>query len=130
MSLSKTEKIIGDYFIAFVKTLKIEGLTLALLMLVLTYKGGHPLWFLPATFLLFDVSCVGYLFNKKIGALLYNLGHSSILPTLLLIAGILLQNQAMQLWSYSWLFHTGIDRTLGYGLKFRTSFKHTHLGKL
>lgn len=119
-----------NYVISFVKTLKLEGLVLAALMVVLTREAGQSLWFLPATFLLFDVSMIGYMFNKKVGAFTYNLVHNSVLPTLLLIAGILLSVRSIEIWAYTWLFHVGIDRALGYGLKHKTSFKHTHLGKL
>ena len=118
------------HLISFVKTLRVEGLALALLMVVLTYKANQSLWFLVMTFLVFDVSIVGYLFNEKIGALCYNLGHNSVLPTLLLIVGLLADNRTSQIWAFAWLFHIGIDRALGYGLKHITSFKHTHLGKL
>jgi hypothetical protein len=27
-----------------------------------------------------------------------------------------------------WVAHIGFDRALGYGLKYATAFKHTHLG--
>jgi hypothetical protein len=29
-----------------------------------------------------------------------------------------------------WLAHIGIDRALGYGLKYRTGFANTHLGRI
>ncbi|HEY2386937.1 MAG TPA: DUF4260 family protein, partial [Candidatus Binatia bacterium] len=29
-----------------------------------------------------------------------------------------------------WLAHIGMDRLLGYGLKYPTSFHHTHLGRI
>jgi hypothetical protein len=29
-----------------------------------------------------------------------------------------------------WLAHIGFDRSLGYGLKYSSGFKHTHLGIL
>ena len=118
------------HFLTFIRTLKIEGLALAALMLVLTYKSGTSLWFLPITFLLFDLSMIGYALNTKIGAYTYNIGHSTIAPTVLLISGILANNNTSQAWAFAWLFHIGIDRAMGYGLKHTTSFKDTHLGKL
>lgn len=116
------------YLPRFVRTLKIEGIAQAALMVALTYKSGHTLWFLPLTFLLFDLSMIGYAINPRIGAFTYNFGHSSIYPTFLLVAGLLLENDTSKLWSYAWLFHIGVDRMLGYGLKHPKSFKHTHLG--
>ncbi len=119
-----------NYVITFVKTLKFEGLMLAALMVVLTRETGRSLWFLLATFLLFDVSMIGYALNEKVGAFTYNLVHNSVVPTILLIVGIFSSSITVQVWAYAWLFHVGIDRALGYGLKHKTSFKHTHLGKL
>ncbi len=119
-----------NHFISFVKTLRLEGLTLAGLMVVLTYKSNQSLLYLPITFLFFDISALGYLLNKKIGALIYNTGHSSNLPTIILILGLLFELRTMQVFSYAWLFHIGIDRALGFGLKHKTSFKHTHLNSI
>lgn len=116
------------YLPRFIRTLKLEGIAQAALMATLIYKSGDSLLFLAYTFLLFDASMLGYFFSPKIGAFLYNLGHTSIYPTLLLIIGILTESDTAKLWSYSWLFHIGVDRSLGYGLKHSTSFAHTHLG--
>lgn len=116
--------------VSFVKTLQVEGLVLAALMVVLTYKAEQSLWFLLYTFLLFDISMIGYAINKTVGAAFYNVGHSTILPTVLLIIGLLADNHATQIWSYAWLFHISIDRSLGYGLKHKKSFQHTHLGRI
>lgn len=71
---------------------------------------------------------VGYMLNNKIGAFLYNIGHSSVNPTILLIVGLLGDYTNIKLWSYAWLFHIGVDRAIGYGLKHPRSFHHTHLG--
>jgi hypothetical protein len=30
----------------------------------------------------------------------------------------------------AWAFHIGVDRALGYGLKFEDGFQHTHLGTI
>ncbi len=32
--------------------------------------------------------------------------------------------------SITWVAHIGMDRTLGYGLKYQTNFKDTHLQKV
>ena len=132
LGLMSQSKIDAEFkhIITFVKTLRIEGLSLAVLMVVLTYKADQSLWFLVATFLIFDISMLGYFVNKKIGALCYNLGHNSVIPTIVLIIGLLTDNLSFQVWAFAWLFHIGIDRSLGYGLKHTTSFKHTHLGRM
>ncbi|MDE0573312.1 DUF4260 domain-containing protein [Demequina sp. B12] len=91
-------------------------------------------WWPLALFLVFDLSAIGYAVNPRVGATLYNAGHSLIGPA---AAGA----WALASWGFgvpggrvaaliavSWLFHVGVDRALGYGFKESDDFKHTHLG--
>ena len=86
-------------------------------------------WWLFLLFLFSpDIFCLGYLKNTKTGALFYNLGHSLVIPlTIMLFAqpGYMhhLFNAAL-----IWTAHIGMDRMLGFGLKYNDDFKHTHLG--
>ena len=73
---------------------------------------GNP-WLLVPLVLAVDVSMVGYLANPRVGAVTYNALHSW-LPGL----GAIL------------VAHVGMDRLLGYGLKYPTSFADTHLGRI
>src|SRR5258707_13445845 len=66
----------------------------------------------------FDVFMAGYLVNDKVGARMYNIGHSLSAPLLLLIIGVVGGSQAAIGVSLIWLAHIGLDRALGYGLKF------------
>ena len=114
----------------FIKHLKLEAVALALLMTVLTYESNYSLWVLPATFLLFDVGMVGYLKNPVTGAIFYNITHSLTIPTLLIAVGTLFTLDAVAVIGFCWTFHIAVDRALGFGLKNKTSFHHTHLGKI
>lgn len=92
--------------------------------------AGFDWWWLFVLFLAFDISAIGYLINNRVGALIYNLGHSLIGPAILLtfyIAGGALWLLFVAL---TWLFHIFVDRALGYGLKHTEGFHHTHLGKI
>ncbi len=77
-----------------------------------------------------DVSALGYLINPRIGALGYNIGHFYALPILLLViswsSGL---SVGIQL-ALIWLAHIGMDRLMGYGLKYTTEFKTTHLQRV
>ena len=117
-------------FEKFVRHLKFESLALAILMVVLTYKSPYSMWWLVVLFLVFDIGMVGYLFNEKIGALTYNQMHNYTVPTLLIVLGILTNTSWISLIGYAWIFHISVDRVLGFGLKEKSSFHHTHLGKL
>jgi hypothetical protein len=65
--------------------------------------------------------------NRGAGSVAYNLAHTSSLPLLLGLAGLLLAAPLGVQLALIWLAHIGMDRAVGYGLKYRDSFKHTHL---
>lgn len=96
----------------------------------LAYFQYTPDWQMFALlFLLPDLAILGYLVNNKIGAVLYNLTHSLIGPVLCLgISWIILNSEIGVAVGLIWSAHIGFDRTLGYGLKYSSGFKHTHLG--
>lgn len=114
----------------FVRSLRIEGLALAILMIVLIERSSAPLWILPATFLLFDLCIIGYSISNKVGARTYNIIHNATFPTLLIATGLLIDIEWVSILGVCWTFHIAVDRTLGYGLKHEESFTHTHLGKI
>lgn len=76
-----------------------------------------------------DASMLGYLAGPKIGASIYNLGHSYVLPAALAAVGIWLGSQIYWLIALIWVAHIGLDRMFGIGLKYDTGFKDTHLAK-
>lgn len=117
-------------FEKFVRHLKLEAVVLAVLMVVLTDKSSAPLWILPATFLFFDIGMIGYIKNTRLGAITYNFSHSLTVPTALIAIGIITNTEWLSILGFCWNFHIAIDRTLGYGLKHKQSFKETHLGKI
>ncbi len=108
--------------------LRAEGLVIAALSLGLYLQQGFAWYWLPVAFLLFDLSMVGYLFNNHIGAVLYNWGHSLLMPCLLLLINYYFDSRILSFFILVWFFHIGVDRALGFGLKLFKGFKHTHLG--
>lgn len=73
---------------------------------------------------------VGYLAGTRAGALSYNVAHTLVVPIALGVAGVLGDfDRAVQL-ALIWLAHIGADRLLGYGLKYPSSFKDTHLQRV
>ncbi|MBC9934496.1 DUF4260 domain-containing protein [Chitinophaga qingshengii] len=93
-------------------------------------KVPYSWWVFPACLLLPDLSMVGYAAGNKTGAWVYNFFHHKGVAILTCVAGIYL--------SLDWLTFTGIilfahscmDRVFGYGLKYLTGFKYTHLGEI
>jgi hypothetical protein len=109
---------------------RLEG---ALIFLGATYvyylRGGDWLLFILVFFAI-DVSMSGYLINKKIGALVYNIGHTLIVPILIYLAARITDSGELTMLSLVWFAHIGLDRALGYGFKLPAGFKHTHLGTI
>ena len=106
--------------------LHLEGLTILLVSIVL-YRHSHASWLLFALlFLAPDLFMLGYLVNRRIGAALYNFAHTLITPGVLLAIGFL-AGAAFLPTALIWTAHIGCDRILGYGLKYPTHFKDTHL---
>ena len=74
-----------------------------------------------------DLFMLGYLKDAKWGATAYNLVHTLAGPILLLAIALVLPAAACIPYALIWLAHIGFDRMLGYGLKYPTFFKDTHL---
>ena len=118
--------------------LRAEGLVLFLAALVAYYMLGGNWWMFAALILVPDVSFIGYVFGAKIGAITYNALHSTIGPLLLALLGWVLDRDntmhiLRDITSFTvliWLAHIGFDRASGYGLKYTSAFKDTHLGKI
>lgn len=110
--------------------LKLEGLAVFLLALALYWQQSFswPLFWL--TVLLPDIALVGYLVNAKVGARMYNITHSKILPGTLAVVAIAISNTLLSALALVWFVHIGVDRMLGYGLKYPEGFKVTHLGAI
>ena len=110
--------------------LRIEELAL-LTATILLYRHLHFNWLLFAIlFLAPDLFMLGYLLNTRIGAVTYNLAHTLFLPLILLAAALYLQHPTTQAIALIWIAHIALDRLLGYGLKYPTHFKDTHLQRI
>ena len=107
--------------------LHVEGAAI-LFLSVFFYRETHASWLLFALlFLAPDLFMLGYLANARVGAALYNLVHTTTPPILMIVFSLLSNQQKFLPYALIWLAHIGIDRLLGYGLKYPSQFKDTHL---
>jgi uncharacterized protein DUF4260 len=98
---------------------------------ILIYQHLHNSWLLFAIlFLTPDLSMLGYLANPRMGAALYNLAHTLVLPLSLLLIAYYTNHPTLLAIALIWIAHITIDRVLGFGLKYPTFFKDTHLQHL
>lgn len=108
--------------------LRLEGLGVLVLATYLFAWGGHS-WMLYAMLFLFpDLAFAAYLAGPRIGAFVYNLLHSYLLPSALAIGLVATGRPAVL--PLIWIAHIGFDRLLGYGLKYPSAFSDTHLGRI
>lgn len=100
-------------------------------ILTVSFAAYHELsgnWLLFFLLLLWpDLFMAGYLVNARLGASLYNLVHTEVGPLLLGSIAVFEQWHGALLFAVIWMAHIGVDRMLGYGLKYPTFFKDTHL---
>lgn len=110
--------------------LRLEGLAILVAALVLYFHADFGWILLVVLFLAPDLSVAGYLFGPRIGALGYDTLHSEVFPIALGTVGIVADADTAAQIALIWLAHIGADRVLGYGLKYPTAFKDTHLGRV
>mgnify|MGYP000016933270 CR=1 FL=1 len=109
--------------------LRLEG-ALVLLAAVGAYAAAGLSWWLFAGLLLApDVVLLGYGAGPRIGAAVYNAGHTYAVPLLLGGAALGLGHTLLGGVALIWAAHIGMDRALGYGLKLPTGFHDTHLSE-
>jgi hypothetical protein len=88
---------------------------------------GGSWWVLAALFLAPDLFMLGYLRGPRIGAAVYNLGHSYVVTLGVVALGLGAGWPGLAAVGLIWTAHIGFDRMLGYGLKYARGFKATHL---
>ncbi|MEV4832822.1 DUF4260 family protein [Micromonospora sp. NPDC049257] len=100
---------------------RVEGAAVAGAAVVLLVLTGFAWWWLFALFLVFDLSMLGYAVDHRVGAIVYNLGHTYVAPFVLLAGYGLAHALDATGWSVlalvaaCWFFHIGVDRALGFG---------------
>ena len=110
--------------------LRLEGLAVAAAAVVLYFHEDFG-WVLFLVLILApDLSAVGYAFGPKVGAIVYDAAHTELFAVALGTVGVVTDSSAATKVALIWLAHIGADRMLGYGLKYPTAFKDTHLSRV
>jgi Domain of unknown function (DUF4260) len=110
--------------------LRLEGLAILIAALALYFDAGFGWLLLLVLFLVPDLSFAGYVFGPRIGALAYDALHTEVLPVALGTLGVVGGIDTATKIALIWLAHIGLDRLLGYGLKYPTAFRDTHLQRV
>jgi hypothetical protein len=107
--------------------LRFEGLGLFSTTIAAYLALEAPLWLFLVLALAPDISMLGYLAGPQFGSRLYNAFHTYVGPIALGTGGFVLGMPPLVWVALVWTAHIGIDRAIGYGLKYPTGFTHTHL---
>jgi uncharacterized protein DUF4260 len=73
---------------------------------------------------------VAYAAGPRVGAAAYDLVHTYALPVVLGVVGVVANADAAVAVALIWVTHIGVDRAIGYGLKYPSGFKDTHLQRV
>jgi hypothetical protein len=110
--------------------LRLEGIFLFAGMVLLYHAWGASWLVFALLFLVPDLSFLAYLAGPRTGAIIYNAAHSHVGPVALMMAGFALGSPHTLSIAVIWLAHLGVDRAVGYGLKYSAGFAFTHLGQI
>lgn len=110
--------------------LRLEGLAAAAVSALLYTRTGVSWWLFAALWFAPDLSMLGYLASPCRGARVYNAFHTYVVPVLLAIPAWLLHKNVALAVALIWINHIGVDRLLGFGLKYADGFSFTHLGMM
>jgi Domain of unknown function (DUF4260) len=130
-TVRETQDLVPARLSSVVLLLRMEGFAVAAISAVLYARTGAHWWLFAAVWLAPDLSMLGYLASPCVGARIYNAYHNYVPPAALALAALVLHLHDLLLpIALIWINHIGVDRMLGYGLKYGEGFGWTHLGRL
>lgn len=108
--------------------LRLEAVLVAIAASIAYARLGASWWLFAALFFVPDLSMLGYLAGRRAGAMLYNTGHWYGWGFACIAGGVFgLAPQVLAV-GLIWATHIGVDRALGYGLKYADAFGFSHMG--
>ena len=110
--------------------LRAEGVAVAAAAIALYFHADHPWWLLVALALAPDIALVAFAAGPRVGAVAYDAAHTYVLPIALAALGVLTEADWPVRVGLIWLAHIGVDRAVGYGLKYPSGPKETHIQRV
>lgn len=114
------------------RILNLEGATVLAASVYIYFFRLDGSWILFVALLLApDIGLIAYASrNNRIGSVLYDAFHTYVLSVALLVSGIAASSDVVIQIGLISAAHIGMDRALGYGLKYAAGPKPTHLQKV
>jgi hypothetical protein len=111
--------------------LHVEGVAVLAASLWLYFVELEASWIAFAVLILApDVSMLGYVRSARLGAWLYDLMHNYALALALIVVGVATDEVIVEGLGFILSAHVGMDRAMGYGLKYTIGFRDTHLQRV
>jgi len=110
------------------QTLRLEGFTVLAIAVASYWQLDGSWWRFFGLLLWPDLAFLAYIKNSRVGAQIYNLLHSYVGPLAIGLSGSLMEQKTLILFALNWAAHIGMDRFVGYGLKYPEQPEVTHLG--
>jgi hypothetical protein len=110
--------------------LHLEGAAVAVAALLIYFWAGHPWWLVVVLALAPDLAMAAYAAGPRVGAAVYDVAHTYTLPVVLGAVGVMADGGTAVAVALIWLTHIGVDRAIGYGLKYPSGFKDTHMQRV
>jgi hypothetical protein len=108
--------------------LRLEGLSVLVISSAAFWQLDGNWWWFLGLLLWPDLAFLAYIKSPRVGAQAYNALHSYIGPLAVGLLASLGGQQAIMLFVLIWVAHIGLDRFVGYGLKYSSQPSVTHLG--
>ena len=112
------------------RLLRVEGLAVLVGAITVYFDNDYSVLALVLLFLAPDISFLGYLAGPRAGSVVYNAVHTYVAPLTLAIVGVIAGADIPVQVALIWSAHIGMDRALGYGLKYPAAFEDTHLHRV
>lgn len=110
--------------------LRAEGVAVVVAAVTAYFYADYPWWLLLVLALAPDISMIGFAASPNVGTATYNAAHTYAAPVLLAVFGLVAEvDLAVQI-GLIWAAHIGVDRAIGYGLKYPSGFSDTHLQRV
>lgn len=110
--------------------LRAEGAVVAIAAVTLYFYADFPWWLLLVLVLAPDISMIAFAAGQHVGTATYNAAHTYAAPVALGAVGLVAATDLAVQVALVWMTHIGVDRAIGYGLKYPSAFKDTHLQRV
>lgn len=110
--------------------LRLEGLALFGAALAVYLHLDYSVLALLLLFLAPDLSFVAFAAGPRVGAEVYDAVHTALWPLALGAAGVVVDEATLVQVALIWLAHIGLDRALGFGLRYPIEPQESHLDRV